>query len=218
MGEVVSLAGPCGILYAEDFDTPPPVRLPVQAAPPPPPPPTFTAAELEDARVSAADAARAEVMEAAEMAALQMRAAALSGIAEGVGRLREEVAAEVGRATEELSRAVLSMLQAALPSLMDATAGREISGLLGRLLPGLHAERQVTVRVSPEVLGTVEGDLAGLDEEQRARIRLVGADALAPGDLRVSWHEGRLVRDTAAIARASQEILRSAGYAEVAHV
>ena len=99
---------------------------------------------------------------------------------------------------------------------MEATAAREVSGLLGRLLPGLLAEKQVTVRVSPHVADRIGAGLLALDEESRTRIVLVPNDALQPGDLRVSWHEGRLLRDTAAIGRAAREILVAAGLTEAA--
>lgn len=208
-----ALSPASGILYAEDFDDDP--------APPPgpaaPPEPLFTATELEAARAGAADEARHGAMRSAEVLALDRRGAALSGIAEGLQKLGGEVGEEVSRQTEELSRAVMSMMVAALPSLMAGTARREVSDLLGRLLPGLHAEKQVAVRINPHLMEAIGTDLAGLDEACRQRIVLVPTDALAPGDLRVSWHEGRLVRDTAAIHRAAQDILHAAGWMEAAH-
>ena len=209
------LAPAIGILYAEDFDDEVAVHQFSVVAELDPPDPMFTAAELDHARLAAAEAARAETMAAAELTALHGRGAALAGISEGLARLTEDVGAELERATDELARTVLGMLCAALPSLMDKTASRELSALLHRLLPGLHAEKQVTVRMNPHAAGAIGSDLEQLDEQTRARIVLVPTDALAPGDLRVSWHEGRLLRDTAAIHNAAQQILASVGVAEV---
>ena len=207
-----ALSPACGILYAEDFDDEPPA--PEQAVAPEP---LFTAAELEEARLQAADTARMEAMASSELAALHSRSVALADVAGGLNQLVQGIAAEVERSTVELSRAVMSLLCVALPSLMESAAGREVSGLLHRVLPGLHAEKQVTVRVSPHMAERVGADLLALDEEHRSRVVLVPTDALQPGDLRVSWHEGRLVRDTAAIHRAAQAILEAAGQLEAAH-
>ena len=204
-----ALSPACGILYAEDFDDEPPAPPPL-----PEPDPVFSAAELDEARLQAADTARAEVFASAELAALQSRSVALADVASELRRLSGDVAAEVERSSVELSYAVMSLLCAALPSLMESTAGREVSGLLGRLLPGLHAEKQVTVRVSPQVADRIGADLLALDEDARSRVVLVPTDALLPGDLRVSWHEGRLVRDTGEIHRAAQAILAAASQME----
>ena len=208
------LAPSLGILYAEDFDDELSGGGTLLGAEPEQPEPLFTGADLDDARLAAADTARTETLASAELAALQDRSAALARISEGLGHLTAGIAAEIERSTEELARTVLCLLAAALPSLMDKTAAREVSALLHRLLPGLHAEKQVTVRVNPHVAGAIESDLAQLDEDARTRILLVPTDALAPGDLRVSWHEGRLLRDTAAIRNATHKILASIGCTE----
>ena len=54
-------------------------------------------------------------------------------------------------------------------------------------------------------------DLAGFDAELSADIALLPTDALPPGDLRVTWAEGALIRDTGAICRAMQDVLAGLG-------
>ena len=206
-----TLSPAAGILYAEDFD-----EEPAPPEPAPDPDPVYTGADVEEARLQGTDAGRAEATASAELAELQSRSAALAGIVSGLNELAQGVATELERSTAELSRTVLSLLHAALPSLMESTAGREVSGLLSRVLPGLHAERTVTVRISPHLADRVGADLDALDEEHRNRIVLVPTDALLPGDLRVSWHDGSLLRDTGAIHRATRAILATAGQLEVA--
>ena len=200
----------CGILYAEDFDDEP--AVPELA---PDPEPVFSAADLESARVEAADSARVEAMASAELAALHSRNAALVDVSTGLRQLADTVTAEVERSATELSRVVLSLLCAALPSLMESTAAREVSSLLSRLLPGLHGEKQVAVRLSPHLMERVAADLLTLDEESRSRVTLIPTDALQRGDVNVSWRDGHLLRDTGAIHRATQAVLAAAGQLEV---
>ena len=200
-----------GVLYAEDFDA----SAPAGAPEPELIEPMFTLADLDHAKAQAASSAGAEALASAELSALQDRSSALDAIAAGLLAGQDAIAAEIARDTHAVSQAMLALLSAALPSLMDGTARREVSGLMQRLLPGLYGEKRVTIRLNPHVIDMVDQDLRTLNEDARARIVLVPTDALAPGDMRVSWEGGSFVRDTRALHDAAREIITASGMEDI---
>ena len=82
--------------------------------------------------------------------------------------------------------------------------------LLAHLLPTLQQEPRVTVRCSPAVAEAVRADLLLLDGELADRVAVVPS-GLAPGDVRVAWTDGSLVRDGAAIHAAMVAALAELG-------
>ncbi len=202
------------VIYAEDFDDPP---APPDRAPEPPDPepeliaPSFTLVELEAARA----AARAEgaASERARLAAEESaaRSRALEAVATALSGAAEAARIAVEETTEALARAVLSLVAAGLPSLCARYGDGEARALVRRLLPTLDAEPRITVRLNPHLLNGVRADLAGLDPEIAAAVQLVPADAMAPGDVRVSWEGGACHRSAAAACTAVREALALLG-------
>lgn len=207
-----------GILYAEDFDDdpelPPPADLPPMPEPEPAPP-SFTLADLEAAqriaRTEAVQAARAEW----ERSALHDRTQSLAAIASAVGEARQEARVLADAVADGTARTMLSMLAVLLPDLCARHGGAEVRTLLRHLLPTLTQQPRIAVRIAPAVLDGVREDLALLDEELVAAIELTAAP-LAPGDARVTWTDGSLVRDQAAIRLAITAALTELGLMEPA--
>lgn len=203
---------PPGVLYAEDFDEP---ESPPRPSPPPAEPPavepSYTAAELEAARAAAADDAARLAREQARSEDTHACAQALCRLAGAVAEAKADARRVAEEAVEALARTVLSLLTGALPDLCARHAEGEVRAVVRALLPALQAEPRVTVRLHPRVLPGVRAELAGSDAELSADIALLPTDTLAPGDLRVTWTEGALVRDTGATHRAMQDVLAGLG-------
>ncbi len=205
-----------GILYAEDFDDdpelPPAADLP-PAQEPTPAPPSFTMADLEAAQRMARDeavqAARAEW----ERSALHDRTQSLAAIASAVAGAQQEARALADAVADGTARTMLSVLAGLLPELCAQHGGAEVRSLLRHLLPTLGQQPRIAVRVAPAVLDGVREDLALLDEDLAAAVQLTAAP-LAPGDARVTWTDGSMVRDQTAIRSAITTALAELGLLE----
>ncbi len=205
-----------GILYAEDFDDDP--ELPPAADLPPvpepaPAPPSFTLADLEAAqriaRTEAVQAARAEW----ERSALHDRTQSLAAIASAMTGVQGEARVLADAVAEGSARTILSVLAGLLPELCARHGGAEVRALLRHLLPTLGQQPRIVVRVAPAVLDGVREDLALLDEDLAASVEL-NAAPLTPGDARVTWADGSLNRDEAAIRHAITAALTELGLLE----
>jgi hypothetical protein len=187
------------LLYEEDFDAPPPAPPPEPAseveAPPGPPP--ITPADVELACAEAVATAR--TLWARELDAERLDA--VRALAAGLDRLQGEVAAQVERVAEPLARAVLGMVAAALPELCRAHGEAEARALLRRVAPIVAGSGPLVVRAHASMLEGLRGELAELDEDVLARVELRAA-TLPPGDLRLSWPDGSVSRDAAALRAA----------------
>ncbi len=198
-----------GILYAEDFDDPDLAPLPE----PMPAAPSFTLGELEAAQqtacAEAVQAARAEW----EQSALHSRTQSLITISASLAEAQQEAGALADTVADGVARTILSMVSGLLPDLCARHGGAEVRALLRHLLPTLAQQPRIAVRVNAAVLDDVRGDLALLDEDVAACVVLTAAPLL-PGDARVSWTDGSLVRDQAAMSAAVAAALAELGLLE----
>ena len=187
-----------GILYAEDFDSP--------AQPPPPEPepepepvePTFSSGEMEMARQIAAEAAVARAHAEWEQSDAHARTLALSAISAELTAAQAESRILAEAVADGTVRVILTMAAGLLPASCAGHGEAEVRRLLDHLMPSLQREPRVTVRVSPAIADRLRADLLG-DDDLAARVAVTAAPGLAPGDARVAWANGSLVRDEAAI-------------------
>ncbi len=199
-----------GILYAEDFDGPP--APPASAPPPAPEPlePSFSSGEMEVARQLAAEAAVARAQAEWDASEARARTHALAAIAAELAAAQEDARVLVEAAADGTVRAVLGMAAGLLPAYCAGHGGTEVRRLLAHLLPALQQEPRVTVRCNPAVAEAVRADLLLLDGDMADRVAVVPS-GLAPGDVRVAWADGSLVRDGAAIHAAMVAALAELG-------
>lgn len=203
-----------GVLYAEDFDE---ADAPLPAEPAAEPEiiePAFTLAELDAARAEGREEGERRALLDRRASAAQASAEALAALAATMAEAREEARYLAEAAAEALSRTALSLLGGALPALCSRHGEVEVRALMRQLLPMLAREPRAVVRVNPHTLPGVQQELALADPELAARITLIPTDALLPGDLRASWDEGALTRDSAAIQAAMLRALAELGLAE----
>ena len=90
--------------------------------------------------------------------------------------------------------------------------------LLRHLLPTLVREPRITVRVGPAIAGAVRTDLASMDDDLASRVSVTAVDGLSPGDARVAWADGSLVRDAHAIHAAMVDALAGLGLVDTGTV
>ena len=200
------------LLFADDFDAaeagPPPSTA---AEDEPPPPPSYDQAALDAAR----ELARAEGHARGLADAAAADAARVAETLAGIGAHLSEAAAHVARATEEsavmFARLLLSAMLAGYPRLGERYGAEELRALLRHAMSGLLQEAQVTFHVHPSMVDAVTGELAAVPAKERAHMTIEPWDAIPPGDIRVTWPNGALVRDTVAVANAIADILRPLG-------
>ncbi len=197
-------ASVAGLLYAEDFG---------RARPPPPPPPAAPPAPrpLDQADI---DAACERAVQAARDAwagdAAERRTAALTALAAGLAEAEAAAARNAEEVADALARTMLSMLAGALPHLCRAHGDAEVRALARHLLPLIARTTPVVARVHAGLLDALRLDLAEMDEAVLDRIELRPAN-LPPGDARIAWEDGSLVRDGAALCAALNDALAQLG-------
>jgi flagellar assembly protein FliH len=195
-------------LFADDFD------LPAEAEAVPEPqviPPSFSAADIAAARAEA----WAEGHEAGSTEARAGLAADTHGLLDDIARLLREAgtaAADIAdRSAESIARLLLDCLAAIVPALCARHGEAELLALIGAIRPALAREPSVTVRLNPRHIPALMRELDRLDPDLSERMQLVPVEAIAPGDLRVSWQDGAAIRDAAALWRQVHDVLEPEG-------
>jgi flagellar biosynthesis/type III secretory pathway protein FliH len=194
-----------GVLLFDDFDVPAPSPEPEVIEP------MFTGTELIAAREEAEQAGRAAAL--AEIDA-SMRAAsrlALTEITEQINAARAEVALIAEQSAEALTRLLLGCFATAFPALSDRHGPAETAAVLREILPALHHEPKITVRVNPLLVQALTEEFLSFDSDLAARLRLVPTAAVALGDARIAWENGAATRDTASLWKRIEAVLAPAG-------
>jgi flagellar biosynthesis/type III secretory pathway protein FliH len=192
-------------LFDEDFD------LPAQTLEPEVIEPVYSVAELIAAREEAANDSRDAALAEAEACARMMASRALATISAQLEAARAEAASIAEQSSEAIARVLLGCFAAAFPALSARHGQSEVAALLREILPTLHREPKITVRVSPHTAPTLTAELQSLDADLTARLRLVPTDAVAPGDARITWDSGAATRDAASLWTQIESILAPAG-------
>lgn len=207
-----------GVLYAEDFDDDG-TALPVAEAEPLAEPeviePTFTLAELEAARAEARAAGRAEAERSVAASRTHMLGLLAAGVADGRAGAHDAAVA----VADGVARCMLGALVACLPALCQHHGAAEVSALSRIVLPGLVDEPKIVVRINPHMLPAMQDEVASLDFELAERIQVLPTEAVAPGDMRISWADGSVTRDAGKARLIIEDALASLGLLqrEIAH-
>jgi flagellar assembly protein FliH len=200
-----SAGGPGVVLFDEDFDLP---RRPVE---PEVIQPLFTAAELIAAREEAAQESRDRTLAEVETSARATAARTLAEIASQITAARQEALSIAEQTAEAIARLLLDCFATVLPALSAQHGAGELVAVLHEILPALHREPKITVRINPHLVPAITEELNSLDADLAARVRLVPTDAVAQGDARITWEHGAAVRDTASLWKQIESILAPAG-------
>ena len=195
-----------GILYAEDFDNPADNQQDSRHSMPEPSVPIITQGDVDAACAAAVQAARAEWQNADEQKRLTA-IAALGPVLAGIRDVTEQAALLTAEATVTT---ILSIVTGLLPHFSQEHGAEEVRALLGRLLPTIRSQTRIHVRVHPDLVATMQGDVAELEPDLAALIDITAAP-LERGDVKVTWENGSMVRDTRKIMQAIQDALGQLG-------
>jgi hypothetical protein len=200
-----SARGPGIILFDEDFDLPPPSREPEVIEP------VYSIGELNAAREAAAKDSRERALAEADASARMMASRALIAISDQHEAPRAEAVSIAEQSSEAIARLLMSCFATAFPALCARHGQHELTALLREILPALHREPNITVRISPRISAELATEVHALDAELAKRVRLLPTDALSPGDARIDWENGAATRDAASLWRQIENILAPAG-------
>jgi flagellar assembly protein FliH len=196
-----------GGLFAEDFDLPRREEVPHTEVVTP----SYSGAELAEARAEAWAAGHAAGTGEADTSIAAATRSLLDAISAALRDARAEAGAVAERSIEAIARLLLDSLAKLFPTLCERHGEAELAALCRSILPALAREPAITVRVNPAHTPALMRELDRLDPDLVERVRLVPVEAIAAGDVRVSWRDGSALRDTASLWQQVRAVLEPAG-------
>lgn len=179
---------------------------------------TFTSEDVEQARAEGFARGRAESVgaEEARREAERLRQRALEAIASQVGAVLDGAAESAQTAVSEAVLVASAIVRKMMPRLWRESGAREIEDTVRAALTELTDEPMLTVRIAPELHQDLLPALQRAARECCAedRLRVLAGDGVPPGDCRIEWRNGGLLRDRLTMTRAIDEVIeRSLGAA-----
>jgi flagellar assembly protein FliH len=196
---------PLGMLFEEDFDRPESVPEPEATEP------IFSAADLANAREAAWQEGSAAGLEAAAASDAAATRRAIESVAAQFADASDTAAALGEQTADAIARLLLDSLAAAFPVLCACYGEAEVQAIVRSVLPALTREQAVTVRTNPLTARSLLREIGRLDPDFASRVQIVECDAMTPGDVKISWHNGAAVRDATALWEKVAAILAPAG-------
>jgi len=194
------------LLFDEDFDVPPPSPDEPEIIEP-----MYSAAELLAAREEAARASRDATLAEVNASTQTAMSLALRQIASRVTAARVESASLAEQNSEAITGLLLNCFATAFPALGVRLGPAETAGVLRELLPALHREPKIVIRVNPHLVEALNEEFLAQDSDLAARVRLIPTDAMAMGDAQITWEYGAATRDTASLWTQIENILAPTG-------
>jgi flagellar biosynthesis/type III secretory pathway protein FliH len=196
------------MLFAEDFDLPRHDRVkPASEVIDP----IYTSAELAEARAEAWAGGHAAGIAEANTTIGATTRSLLDAIATSLNEAKAAATAVAEHSVEAIARLLMDSLAKLFPALCAHHGEAELATLIRTILPALAQEPMITVRMNPTHTPALMRELDRLDPDLVERVRLVPMEAIAAGDVRVSWHDGTAVRDTAGLWQQVRAVLEPAG-------
>lgn len=130
---------------------------------------------------------------------------------ERVAALTSDAAAERRQVHEEAIGLALAAARKLAPALMAREPTAELEALLRRCLGDLREAPHLVVRVAPELADAMRERIEGLSREAgfTGHMVVLGDPDIAPGDGRVDWADGGIVRERATLEAALDEAVAS---------
>jgi flagellar assembly protein FliH len=202
--------------FDNDFDRPKAAPAKEAVAVAAPPPPTFSEAELAAAVEAARKQAHAEgvAQGRAEAAAQTERqiATALAAVAAHMGAIDRGVAATAGGLNEIAVELSLAMVRRLFPDLARRSGLGEVEALLGQCMDALRTEPRFAVRVPIDLTDAVKSRVeeTAAARGYEGRITVLGDDTVKPGDCRIEWTQGGMIRSGEEIWQAVEATMQQA--------
>ena len=173
--------------------------------------PTITMVEHERRRADAESQAYRQGFNAgqqqAHQEATQRMADALSVIADGLGRLDGALTAIETRLETEAVEVAVAVAAKLAPALIAREPFAEIAALATECFHHLVSTPLVTVRIAADIHETAKEQIEEIARHaaSTAGWPSLSDESLAPGDCRVEWADGGIIRDSTATASAIDE-------------
>jgi flagellar assembly protein FliH len=194
--------------FDNDFDAPRPAPKPepepeivAEDLPPPPPPaPTFSEEELQaavaEARKTALAEGQAKGKADATAQAERQAATALTAIGQHFAKIDGEVKAAAEQLRETSLELSLAMVRRLFPEFARRHGLEEVKELLGRCLDNLRTEPRFTVKVASGQAEALKAEVDALAQSRgfEGRIAVAAEENLKPGDCRIEWSQGGMIR------------------------
>jgi flagellar assembly protein FliH len=209
--------------FDNDFDAPraaapePEPEIVVEDLPPPPPPaPTFSEEELQAAVDEARRTALAEGQAKGKADATaqneRQTAAALNAIGQHFAKIDGEVKAASEQLRETSLELSLAMVRRLFPEFARQHGLEEVRELLGRCLDNLRTEPRFTVKVATDQAEVLKNEVEALAQSRgfEGRIVVAADESLKPGDCRIEWSQGGMIRSADEIWKAIEAAMEQA--------
>jgi hypothetical protein len=183
-------------LFAEDFDRTShqnAVSRPAGAEP------SYNAAELAEARADAWARGHAAGVQEANATIAATACVQLEAIATALRDAKTVATQAAESLVGDIARLLMDSLATLFPALCARHGEAELNAMIAAILPALAQE--------PALMR----ELDRLDPDLIERVRLVPVEALAVGDLRISWRDGAATRDTASLWQRVRDVLEPVG-------
>ena len=173
--------------------------------------PTITMVEHERRRADAESQAYRQGFNAGEQQAHQeaskRMADALSVIADGLGRLDGGLTAIETRLETEAVEVAVAVAAKLAPALIAREPFAEIAALATECFHHLVSTPLVTVRIAADIHETAKGQIEEIARSNGfdGRLAVMSDESLAPGDCRIEWADGGIIRESTATASAIDE-------------
>jgi flagellar assembly protein FliH len=145
--------------------------------------------------------------EQAHQEATQRMADALSMIADGLDRLDGALTAIETRLETEAVEVAVAVAAKLSPALIAREPFAEIAALATECFHHLVSTPLVTVRIAAEIHETAKMQIEEIARTRGfdGRLAIISDESLAPGDCRVEWADGGIIRDHTATTSAIDE-------------
>jgi flagellar assembly protein FliH len=175
--------------------------------------PTITMVEHERRRADAESQAYRSGFAAgeaqAQQEAAQRIAAALAVIADGLGRLDGALTTIETRLETEAVEVAVAVAAKLAPALIVREPFAEISALATECFHHLVSTPHVAVRVGAGIYDMAKEKIEEIARERafEGRLAVSSDESLAPGDCRIEWADGGVIRDQSTTAAAIDEMV-----------
>jgi flagellar assembly protein FliH len=175
--------------------------------------PTITMIEHERRRADAESQAYrtgfAAGQEQAQQEAGQRIAAALALIADGLGRLDGALMAIETRLETEAVEVAVAVAAKLAPALIAREPFIEISALATECFHHLVSAPHVAVRIGSDIYETAKEKIEEISRARgfEGRLAVTSDESLAPGDCRIEWADGGVIRNQTTTASAVDEMV-----------
>jgi flagellar assembly protein FliH len=176
-------------------------------------PTTITLVEHERRRADAESQAYrhgfAAGQEQAQQDAAQRIAAALAVISDGLGRLDSALTAIETRHETEAVQVAVAVASKLAPALIAREPFAEVSALATECFHHLVSTPHISIRVGADIHEIAKEKIEEVARGRgyEGRLAIVCDETLAPGDCRIEWAEGGVIRDQTATAAAVDEMV-----------